>query len=899
MSSEGPTPADNDPNNPRNFQPNEIKDLIKKEAEKASSDSISLYPWNEKEFNALYDAMIEKNDALIYVVKGKFMDSKKSIIIKPKDQKPKEDLYNILKRIDILYAFTPTPPGASESADDKKKREAENLKGQTNAPILKKTMAAKFFSDCFIKATSPGEKISLGFEDTTSVDFIARFIELDTSDALNAVGRFLPVISSLRHYYLGKYTISFDTDQLAKDAIQKQLQDAKTGRDNEFSMMSIVGSDSQKVAARSAFITGAATGLWALIEAIQKNPTVSAIVMGAITTAGPQAIAVGAVLAVGAVGYYVVLKLQDKYAKFFILIRTLNEFLVLLNKIDRLIRLSLTISKEYKFNINIKEIEEQLKIIFKRFDKMLEEDDFDSISNSVKNIKETGLPDLEKAATDAAERVAAAAVNSIENEEGKKTDAAAAAAAGGRTEQVGGGLFDGLGKAIGKTVFRLTFDADIWNQKLNDDVVKLNIYLTTAMSEFGIILNVIQMSMITTSITGAGATLSPKDSQSEAGKAATRLKETNDAVKGHTDYKKMIIGILLNDILKLRVDFSYCRRRAGVLTNTKGELVCLENLTTDGFGNKTTKYRQLLHGYMKDLVENGLKNEEYPKEGVRDEIQENVVKPYVAMLKTANYSGPDFNKRFHLTTEATFTGNEQQAFQAGRDTMIREIDKTYQGLTQQVGGWGISKETKPTPDNDVKIKTNYLIKFPYETITDDEIVRFLDGVNKYINSSTKPSNDEKLKVQKAAIENAKLVMNDESILAVAVKDADAAAAVAVPAASPTSPPAAAPAADPAAAPAAAPASPAAAAADDTVQGENRGPKPGELEAEDKFYNEGKEAGIGGIIKNGGGKSRKRIRRHKPVVRATRKREYKPTIACNKYKMARSIKKKMAARSIKK
>ena len=111
--------------------------------------------------------------------------------------------------------------------------------------------------------------------------------------------------------------------------------------------------------------------------------------------------------------------------------------------------------------------------------------------------------------------------------------------------------------------------------------------------------------------------------------------------------------------------------------------------------------------------------------------------------------------------------------------------------------------------------------------------------------------------------------------------------------------AAAAAAAPAAAPVAAPASPAAAAADDTVQGENRGPKPGELEAEDKFYNEGKEAGIGGIIKNGGGKSRKRIRRHKPVVRATRKREYKPTIACNKYKMARSIKKKMAARSIKK
>ena len=144
-------PADNDPNNPKNWLPSDprnfqlIKDLIKKEAEKASSDSISLYPWNEKDFNTLYDTMIEKNDALTYSTKPNMIgfSSKKSIIIKPKDQKPKEDLYNILKRIDILYEFKPTlAPGASESADDKKKREAANVKGQTDAPIPKKKMAA-------------------------------------------------------------------------------------------------------------------------------------------------------------------------------------------------------------------------------------------------------------------------------------------------------------------------------------------------------------------------------------------------------------------------------------------------------------------------------------------------------------------------------------------------------------------------------------------------------------------------------------------------------------------------------------------------------------------------------------------------------------------------------------
>ena len=39
---------------------------------------------------------------------------------------------------------------------------------------------------------------------------------------------------------------------------------------------------------------------------------------------------------------------------------------------------------------------------------------------------------------------------------------------------------------------------------------------------------------------------------------------------------------------------------------------------------------------MKELVDKRL----IPRKGYRDEIQENVVKPYVVMLKTANYSPP-------------------------------------------------------------------------------------------------------------------------------------------------------------------------------------------------------------------------------------------------------------------
>ena len=57
-------------------------------------------------------------------------------------------------------------------------------------------------------------------------------------------------------------------------------------------------------------------------------------------------------------------------------------------------------------------------------------------------------------------------------------------------------------KKAGSFIYVMTFDEQLWYNKLNNDVIKLNIYLTTTIGEFNLILNVLQMGYITKGLNG-------------------------------------------------------------------------------------------------------------------------------------------------------------------------------------------------------------------------------------------------------------------------------------------------------------------------------------------------------------------------------------------------------------
>lgn len=668
-------------------------------------------PYDEKKFNDLYKVLVENNDGMKFDGKGKlFGTNKVPMINKPTDIVGKTALYNLLVNIE-------------------KSANTANPANKDAALVLQRTEVVTFFNTLkTLKNSNQGELNEAILNDTPLGKFIKRlyYAEKTSEGMMNAAGRLIPIVSIFRDWHAGKYNVSFDTKAAGEEALAKQRKDIETGIENEFAIMSaFIGTPSQQVATKTAILAGAATGLWALVSKIQQNPQLSSMVMASVAgIAGPQAAIVGGVIIGASLCYFVYLKVQDKYAKYFNLIRTMNEFMIVMNKIDRLVRLSVFISTQYSFDVNLKEIDAQLQILFKRFDKMLSEDD---ISQIEKSYITNPNPDLVKAA------VGAEAQKSTDldvNSDGKNNNTSTPSTT--TTTTSGGGR-------VGDFIFKFTFDIELWNQKLNEDVMKLNLYFTTAMTEFSMILNVIQMGLITS-------------------EDKTKLKGANDEVKGSTEYRKMVIGILLNDILKLRVDLSYCNRGSAI-TNTKGEGICMdpENMGTDAVGNRRSRFKEKLHGLMEHLVE-VLNSPNYPyTPEIKDQIIVNVVQPYKQMILNA---APKFGKgnTFYLTDEAGLKDNE---ITDAKNKALTNINKITDGggILDTIGTKfrrGSNLE-KVSPERDAGIIDELKTKArAYDFVNDETLMKFLMSVDKFVKDKTEPSQKEKEEAKKVAEEVAKM-----------------------------------------------------------------------------------------------------------------------------------------------
>jgi hypothetical protein len=176
------------------------------------------------------------------------------------------------------------------------------------------------------------------------------------------------------------------------------------------------------------------------------------------------------------------------------------------------------------------------------------------------------------------------------------------------------------GKSLGSFVYVMTFDEELWYSKLNNDVIKLNIYLTTTIGEFNLVLNVLQMGYITKGFNGDKGAIN-----------ALTVKQKH--ITQSSEYMRMLIGILLNDILKLRVNVSYCTR--GTAGLTKGELVCLGYQDTDGAGNIVTTYRRQLHSMIITISEklHDTTSVYSQVDGLKGKVMDSVVKPYIEILE--------------------------------------------------------------------------------------------------------------------------------------------------------------------------------------------------------------------------------------------------------------------------
>lgn len=711
--------------------------------QKGLSSSEQEFKYDENEFEKVYTELVDNNP--------KMKTSDGTLMIKkPTELKDKMVLFSLLMNIKALVRGTREGvPDAIETQRSKvktlkkinhhnlKEEETKLLEMEKASLLTQRSYVATFFSSVNeLRQKAKGDLTPNALKDTPAANFFKRLYDIEKpvgwlQGKLNHAARVIPIIASIRNYYKGLNTISFDSKMIGEEALQQQRRDIARGIENEFAIMSaFVGTKSQKVAGKTALIAAAASGLWALYANIQKNPETAAMLATVVAGCGPQAIAAAGILALAVASYYVYLKIQDKYAKYFILIRTMNEFMIVLNKIERLVRLSMNISRHYQFNVNLKDIEAQLKILFDRFNKMLSEDDVSQIEQNMKS--QSKLPDFGEAAADAESNAEQAAAKALEEDAKSNKD------------QGGGGF--------GDFIFRVTFDVELWNQKLNDDVVKLNLHFTTAMAEFSMVLNVIQIDLLT----------------SEEPSKRKVIKTANDAVTASTEYRKMIIGILLNDILKLRVDYSYCNR-GGYLTNTKSEGVCtdVENLDIDPVGNKRSKFKEKLHGLIKHLAE--ILNHPtcpYPPD-VKERIKKAVIAPYVQMLKDAK---PQLGKgnTFYLTDGATLSPED---IEKAKTDAINALNLGTLAHPQPIKGGQWYKfnskavDTKPSLERDITILQELKTR-AYDFVSHEALMQFLMGVDKFVKAEGEPTTAEK----KEAEEVAKEIVQDAKISQVVTSD---------------------------------------------------------------------------------------------------------------------------------
>ena len=489
-----------------------------------------------------------------------------------------------------------------------------------------------------------------------------------------------------------------------------------------------------------AIFTSIGTGLIAIADLIRTNPflTQLAVAGAGVILASPVGQPIVIAIALGAVAYYAYLAVKAKFQGLYTVLRTLDEFTILLEKIQRMIRVTVFISGTYKFQINVDEINNQLKIILKRFEETLKDVEINEIKSKVsdaQNLKNLSINTSNSAAQASQGEVGEAEQEKNQNDKNNNQNTGNNQNIGGRRRiyQAGGNYFNNLYK-------KFTFPVEKWNRNLLDDVTKLNIRLTTAMGEFTIILNVIQMNMIADGFNALKPTTSEKiDAVDKFVKHTTDVKESSE-------YKKMRIGILINDILSLRVDFEFCNQgKSGSTFGTQpnDDPICLEYTRTDTAGNRLMIFREELHKMIILLCQNLMEGEGYDKH-FKNVVKINVIDPYIKLLENAKFDSEESKSTIAETLKRL---NLKESNLIGDDK--NEINQKLQNLSDstnnivQVGGLFSWNKSTTTTEAAAKNIINYLKEHPVNIISNSALKLYLDNVYKFSKEITKPSEEEK------------------------------------------------------------------------------------------------------------------------------------------------------------
>jgi hypothetical protein len=227
-----------------------------------------------------------------------------------------------------------------------------------------------------------------------------------------------------------------------------------------------------------AFALAAAVTLGDVAYRLASNPIVISSVVGlGIGTAGLAS--GGAVLVLVAVGTCAYFKIKESYSKYYTMINVMNDFILLLKKIDIVVRVAIKISQQYQFFIDTKDVNKSLERIFNKFNKLLSIEDIGKIQKDIETRKYDSNMVQSAANKVDEEYTSLVNVNDDQGDEPSEIEPKRS-----------------VWSKFMKAVKIIKFDSKKFTTQLNEEVTRLGLYFSILLGEFNIILNVSQMTII-------------------------------------------------------------------------------------------------------------------------------------------------------------------------------------------------------------------------------------------------------------------------------------------------------------------------------------------------------------------------------------------------------------------
>jgi hypothetical protein len=284
----------------------------------------------------------------------------------------------------------------------------------------------------------------------------------------------------------------------------------------------------------NAVLLAGAVTLGEVAYTLASNPIVinAVLALGTGTAVFAGVASGGATVVLALVAFCVCLKVKALYSKYYVMVHVINDYMLLLQKIDTMVRVAIKLSQQYKFVIDTRDVNKSLERIFNKLDKLLTKKDIEDISNQAKtntdvvsSVKVSGDYELLSSGDGSGEDIEMPK-DAVERQEGKLE----------RLKK----FFSSVKQDAKEFVKVVKLNSKEFSEELNDEVTRLGLYFSILLGELNIILNISQMDMI-----------GKQDN--------TKLIQLNTAVKSDDNFKNLLISSIIYRTLQLYNIFELCK----------------------------------------------------------------------------------------------------------------------------------------------------------------------------------------------------------------------------------------------------------------------------------------------------------------------------------------------------